>query len=330
MAGPYRPPSGAGREEAAVAYGAGGDVSAVTGEAFSYRAYGLRISSPLRLPELATETAGGHEPEGEVSIRFGRVDGRASAVPEGDRGPSGHAARQDLLCWPEVGAFAVWSGREILVEPRAGADERTLRLFLLGPVLAVLLRQRGYLLLHASAVAVDGEAVLFAGGAGWGKSTTAAALCARGHGLVTDDVAVLRGGRGRTTVLPGYPQLKLWPNTLRSLREDPERLPRCNPRLEKRARPAVREFSPAPLPLGRIYVLRRGGAPGISPLRPQEALAELVRHTYGAFGVGERAHFLRCARIIREVPVRGLRRRESLRRLSELARLVDDDLARSG
>src|SRR2546426_9378375 len=37
----------------------------------------------------------------------------------------------------------------------------------LGPVLAVLLHQRGRLVLHASGVALDGCAVAFLGGSGW-------------------------------------------------------------------------------------------------------------------------------------------------------------------
>src|SRR5579862_2093768 len=48
--------------------------------------------------------------------------------------------------------------------------------YLLGPVLGLLLRLRGVVCLHASAVSLGGRAVAFAGPAGAGKSTTAAAL----------------------------------------------------------------------------------------------------------------------------------------------------------
>jgi hypothetical protein len=178
---------------------------------------------------------------------------------------------------------------------------------------------------------VSGGAALFLGEAGRGKSTTAAALHARGHALATDDVAVLRVEEGGSppVLFPGFPQLKLWPEALASLGEDPGGLPRCNPRLEKRARRAARGFSSAPLPVERIYVLEEGDVPEIVPLRPREALAELLRHTYGAMGVGGASHFLGCAGVANEVAVLSLRRRKSLRRLPELARLVEEDLARS-
>ncbi len=111
--------------------------------------------------------------------------------------------------------------------------------------------------------------------------------------------------------------------------EDPKELPRCNPRLEKRARPAARKFPSTPIPLKRIYVLDQGDALEISPLRPQEALAQLLRHTYGAMGVGHPSHFYDCASVVKGVPVYRLRRQKSLSRLSELTRFVEDDLVRN-
>ena len=291
---------------------------------FSYRAYGLGIRTAIPLPELV---AG--EVEEEVSIRFGPVDDPPLEILKEGRGWYSPAPEEDHLFWQEAGSFLVRGGRNIIVDPSPGSDEKVLRLFLLGPVLAVLLRQRGHLLLHASAVAVADEAVLFLGGAGWGKSTTAAALHARGHSLMTDDVAVLKIGETYPTLYPGLPQLKLWPEALVSLGDDPERLPRCNPHFEKRARPALHRFSSTSLPVKRIYVLDEGDASEILPLRPQEALAELVRHTYGSMGVGSTPHFRKCTSITNKVAICRLRRQKSLSQLPDLAQLIEEDLVRS-
>jgi len=281
----------------------------------------------MPLPELVEETNG--KAEGEVSIRFGPVNGPPVGISKKDGVRFSTAPQEDYLYWQEVGSFLVREGREIVVDPSPGLDDRMLRLFILGPVMSVLLHQQGHLLLHASAVTVADEAVLFLGDAGWGKSTIAAALYDRGHGLVADDVAVLRHEEGCLAVLPGFAQLKLWPEALISLGDDPEKLPRCNPRFQKRARRAVHGFSLAPLPLKRIYVLDRDDTPEIVPLRSQEALAELIRHTYGALGVGSTSHFLECASIVNRVTVCSLRRQRSLSLLPRLARLVEEDLARS-
>jgi hypothetical protein len=294
---------------------------------FSYLAYDMGIRAAMPLPELAS---GERTEEGDVRIGFGRVGEPPPEILGKDWGRFSPAPHEDCLFWKGVGSFLVRGGHEVVVDPSPELDEKTLRLFVLGPVLAVLLHQRGRLLLHASAVSLGGEAVLFLGGAGWGKSTTAAALHARGHGLLTDDVAVLRVEKSHPALLPGFPQLKLWPEALVSLGDDPEKLPRCNPRFEKRARRAAHEFSPDPLPIKRIYVLDEGSAPGVSPLRPREALAELVRHTYGSMGVGTTSHFLDCASVASTVSVGSLKRQKSLSQLPELARLIEDDMAGSG
>jgi hypothetical protein len=298
---------------------------------YSYLAYGLGIRTAIPLPELVVGEA-----EEEVSIRFGRVDQPPADSSERHWSHFSPNPLENCLLWPGVGTFLVRGGSDITVEPCPGLDERRLRLCVLGPVLAVLLRQRGHSLLHASAVAMADGAVLFLGRSGWGKSTTAAALHSRGHGLVTDDIAVLRVEEGYPTVFPGFPQLKLWPEALISLGDNPEKLPRWNLHSEKRARRTTHEFSSTPLPIKRIYVLGEGGAQEILPLPPQEALVELVRHTYGsdyglhtAMGVGSASHFFECASIANQVAVCSLRRPKSLAQLPDLARLIEEDLSRS-
>ena len=72
--------------------------------------------------------------------------------------------------------------------------------------------------LHASAVAVDGGAVLLAGGSGAGKPSLAAAFVQRGYGLLADDIAgVVVDRERRATALPAFPCLRLWDDALDSL-----------------------------------------------------------------------------------------------------------------
>jgi hypothetical protein len=297
---------------------------------YSYLAYGLGIRATMPLPGLVTVETGE-----EVNVRFGRVDHQPSEVPEKGWKYFSPAPEEDCLFWQGVASFLVRGGNTIIVDPCPGLDERMLYLLLLGPVLAVLLRQREYLPLHASAVAVDDGAVLFLGSSGWGKSTMAAALHARGHGLVTDDLAAVRVDGNHPVVFPALPQLKLWPEALASLGEDPEKLPRWNPHLEKRARLAAHKFSLSPLPIKKIYVLEEGNALEILPLRSQETFMELVRHTYGsdyslqtAIGVGSAPHFYRCVSIANSITVCALRRPKCLSQLPYLAWLIEEELAR--
>ncbi len=78
-------------------------------------------------------------------------------------------------------------GREVTVRPAPGADLGMISIFLGGTVLAFVLAAEGKLMLHASAVSVEGHALAVAAPAGWGKSTIAAILCGAGAALVTDD-----------------------------------------------------------------------------------------------------------------------------------------------
>ena len=298
---------------------------------YSYVAYGLGIRSELPLPELVAGEA-----PADVVLRLGRVD-RVPAL-ELDRGGSGCWATAEEACrfMAGVGTVLVQSGRQIIVDPAVGVEDRVLRLSILGPAFALVLHQRGRFVLHASAVESTGSAVAFMGGSGWGKSTLAAALHARGCGIVADDLTAITVGAEGPTVFPGFPQLKLWPEAVVSLGGAPETMPQLHPLFEKRARQAIRGFSNKLLPLRRIYVLAEGAVPAIEPpLRPRDALLELMSHWYGS-RFGDRllqvdgaagSHFLQCAALANSVTVRRLRRSRPLQALLDLARMVEDDLA---
>jgi hypothetical protein len=298
-----------------------------------YVAYGLSIHSALPLPELQASA----EATADVVVRREKID----RLPPGtDPGKTYfHVTPQEAyFLWEGVGAFLVRGGREVLVDPIAGAEERVIRLPLLGAVLAVLLHQRGFLVLHASAVAVEGGGVAFLGAKGWGKSTMAAALYARGHCLIADDVVALDvDGAGDPMLLPGFPQLKLWPEAAASsMGDDPESLPRLHPQVEKRSRRITDGFSQQRFPLRRIYLLAESPTPAIEPLPPREAILQLISHSYSSrFGKqllqGREAasHFRQCARLTGQLPVCWLKRHLSLEALPALARMVEEDLSRT-
>src|SRR5262249_21201448 len=137
---------------------------------FSYVAYGLGIESALPLPEFVTA---GTRPEVVIHL------GNHYEVPPEAIGQPWHIRwdREDAtLFFRDVGVFRVRGGREVIVSPAPGTRASRVRLYLVGTMMAVLLCQRGFLVLHASAVEVDGEAIAFVGASGAGKSSLAAAL----------------------------------------------------------------------------------------------------------------------------------------------------------
>ena len=296
-----------------------------------YSAYGLRIRSALSLPEMAPGVAsdGG---SGDVTVRLGPVQ---PLPTQRDNSGFGFWATRDEACHllEKVGAFLVRGGREIVIDPAPGVEERLLRLSLLGPALALILHQRGLLVIHASVVARGDRAVAFLGKNGWGKSTIAAALHTKGYDLVTDDVAAVRFDADGPHVFPSFPQMKLWPEAATLLGSSLDSLPILHPDFDKRGWRAERGFSSAPRRLERVYALASGPAPAIEAMEPREACFELLGHWYGhRFGGGllqngaAARHLQQCATLANQVSTHRLVRSGGSATLLHLADLVDEDL----
>ncbi len=294
---------------------------------YTGRAYGLTIRSAVPLPEL---TPADPAAPADLTITFGAVPDLPAY--EGLSASAYPAPAEIHLGFRDAGKYAIRHGHTIVLDPLPDADPRVLRLYLLGPALTLALHQRGWLVLHASAVAVGGRAVGFLGAPREGKSTLAAALHQRGPDLVSDDVVAVavRLAPAAPTgeplwVYPGFPQLKLWPEAVAGLGEDPAALPALRPDLSKLARRLSTGFNAAPLPLGRLYVLADGPAVAIEPLDRQAQLVELVRHSYVARALPRLdapTHLRQCAAVLQAVPVARLARPRDLAQLAATAEAV--------
>jgi hypothetical protein len=166
-----------------------------------------------------------------------------------------------------------------------GLDD--LIVYLQGSVLGFVLRLRGAMCLHASAVEMGGRAFALVGSRGMGKSTSAAAFARMGLSVLTDDVLALEEGASGFDALPGLPRVMLWPESVHALWGSADALPRAVANWDKRyldlAQPGY-HFASRQVPLAAIYVLgeRIGSAdaPMIHELRGADALVELVTNTY--------------------------------------------------
>jgi hypothetical protein len=205
--------------------------------------------------------------------------------------------------------------------------------YLLGPVCGVVLRLRGIPSLHASAVVLDGAAVALVGAAGTGKSTTAAALTARGHALLADDVLALRVDAGKILAQPAYPHLRLWPDIVPALLGPGAQLPPITPNWDKRGLRLEDAFHPHPLPLGAVYVLcgREAGsrAPRLEPMSGMDAALTLVSNGYvGWFPdrAGQARELEVLGRVARTVPVAWATPSADPARLRELCAMIEADV----
>ena len=292
---------------------------------YKHEAYGLIIQSEFELPEL---TPG--EGKAEVIIRKGRVE---HLPPEFLSYYSYYEANEKgiFLAWEGVGAFHIRNGNEMIVDALPGVEDRIIRLFILGTALAMLLHQRkNMVVLHASVVAMSGAAVAFVGEKGAGKSTLAGTLNMYGHNLIADDILAINAAVRPVAALPGFPHLKLWPDSVETLGFSPQSLPKIRPELDKRSFRLQTGFSQNPLPLKGIYVLEDGTDVVIKKLQPQKALMALMPHWYGArFGMdflqnlGILNHFQQCAKLVDSTPIYQLVRPRSLKDLPELTNQIE-------
>lgn len=285
--------------------------------------YGLRILSDVPLDDLPRTS-------GEPHVRVRRQALPAWPLDSAESGLRVRAPADEVRFAIEgVAGFEVRGGEEILVDPFPGVSEDLVRISILGSCMSLILHARGKLVLHGSAVVIDGGAVAIVGPHGFGKSTLAATLASRGHPFLTDDLLAIDLGGDDPRVLPGPARSKLWPDALEALGQEVDALPRLRPDLEKRGFRLSNPFTGVP-PLAGILVLEAGASLETLEVGPHEALDVLLQNWFG-IRFGSRlleAEFLapaleRCARLIPATPIARLRRPNDLGALQECARLVE-------
>jgi hypothetical protein len=269
-----------------------------------YRAYGLTLDSAICISALTPTSAVSIEP----TIRF-----EAGATPDWvsealslpakivvtrrlhERGPGSEFSFSDYgngrffqLRYSDGTRFVVdHDATRVWGENGPGLTNEDLSAYLLGPVMGFVLRRRGRIPLHASAVAFGDRAAALMGPVGAGKSTTAAALALRGRPVLCEDICALYPSDGALSVFPGYPRICLWPDSVNHLFSSPEALPLIVQGWNKRYLPldgSRAQFASTPLPLSAIYVLAqrtdRVHCASIKELSRKDAALQLVQNTY--------------------------------------------------
>lgn len=243
-------------------------------------AFGIRFCSTLAFTEIGPEALP-HAGDDTTAIEWQDT-------------PTGHESDSDDLQWmdadgafqlrvPGIARFAV-TPRRITVHPAPGADERSVRTFLFGSAVGALLQLRGLTVLHGSAVGMpDGGAAVFCGPSTAGKSTLAAALAARGHPALADDITAIRlDANGQGWCLPGLARTKLWRDALQHLGLEHRAGDgtRVMPDIDKHSLSVV--TADKPMPLRRFYELQAlaGGELSVKPVAGIAKLNTLLSHAY--------------------------------------------------
>jgi hypothetical protein len=207
--------------------------------------------------------------------------------------------------------------------------------YLVGPIMGLLLRLRGTVCLHASAVGIEERAIVFVGPEGAGKSTTAAAFARQGFAVLSDDIVALAEREQEFCVLPAYRRINLWPDSVKLLYGSPEALPQILPDWEKRClklgEDGKTRFEERALPIGAIYILgdsKPNLAESVEAISQKTAMMTLVTNTYATniLDAKQRAEeFAVLGRLVSAVPVRMINGQRGTLRVDELCDVIQRD-----
>ncbi|MDJ1168794.1 serine/threonine protein kinase [Roseofilum sp. BLCC_M154] len=335
------------------------------GQIFTYQVYGLTLASNQSLPGLL---ACDNDMSVDIWVDLKDApesDSAIGRVPFHPQGPANFDSQIEKRSRADGSSyFNFWYRGNEYMEPidlqleadgsRISSPNWTnsiiedVTVLLLGSVLKLALRLQGKVCLHGCVLAVGEQAIAILGDSGAGKSTTAAALAGQGYPILSDDVALLTESSDHFLVHPGYPRLRLWPESVNALYGSEEGLARVLRLSEKRfidltyssdepvANQSPWQFQKEPLPLAAIYVLgeRQPGlaAPVIESIPPAMAVVTLMKQRSATFlklDTDKQAQeFVALSQVAKRVPLRNVTRRDSLDALPQLCDAITADAAR--
>jgi len=298
---------------------------------FCYQAYKVNIYSDFSLPELLKGGSGE-----DVYIQKGKVKPpileTTSIQRQGIEVLFGGSTQEAYLRWQGIATLLAKDGTTLIVDPDSdNIEPQLLNLYILSEALGIILYQRGLFLLHASAIKIGEQVVIFAGPPGAGKSTTAAAFAQCGYTVLADDmVAISLDNAGKVMVYPAFPQIKIWPSAVKGLGYNPSSLPPLFSGSRKRVIRQKENFPVEPFPLAHIFFLEDGANLKFTKMAKNEAFFSLARFfplpSDLLQGTALERHFQQCVQLTGKVDIWKVENPKNFEALKKLVRWVEREL----
>lgn len=189
---------------------------------YKFKIYGLVMEAPVKVIGLKKA-----EPEHQVDVTviFQKLDNlpifkKTYLKRKGLDGTLGwhqNEPNSTYLNWGEKITFKIIGDHTIIIDTEE-TDLDFISLFLNSEAIGFILFNKGYLLIHASAITLpNGKGVLFMGHPGDGKSTTTAAFVKQNCNIIADDMVAITFIDDKPYFVPSFPQIKIWETTVRNL-----------------------------------------------------------------------------------------------------------------
>lgn len=180
---------------------------------YLYRVYGLNVKSEILIPELSK--LDDSENNIDVEIKYGIVS--EEIKEQISKGYNGSYQNQDM--WFNISDLAIYhiiNGNQVIIEPYKNADNKLIKVYILGSVLGMVLLQNNIVAIHGGGIVIDNKGCVFTGDKGAGKSTLTTALRQRGYNFVADDVCSINHS-DVNKIYPGFGYQKLCEDTMEKL-----------------------------------------------------------------------------------------------------------------
>ena len=318
-----------------------------------YHAFGLTLQANRPIPGLSAST----DPAAAVDVHIDFINSRPNHPHDSPKELWYESAKdqndQILRVWKLAGnkgfLFLYSDGTEFLLDSTgkhvtaSWPDTLTfadMSSYLIGPILGFVLRLRGVVCLHASAVVVSGFALAILSPSGYGKSTMAAAFARRGYPVLSDDIVALVDQANTFLVQPAFPRIHLWPSSVKALFGSDNALPRITPKnisWDKRYLDLCHSgyrFQTTPLRLGAIYTgehTDEKDIPRLGTLSAQDGLMTLIANTYSSGLLARKmraSEFDVLCRLVASVPVKCFKSREGFGYLHRICDIILEDAQR--
>lgn len=191
------------------------------------------------------------------------------------------------MSFDDLGRFEISIPNQTITAFDVGSDvtDETLNHLLNDHVAPRILAGNGYLVLHGSAVEINGELAVFLGDTGAGKSTMAASLDSVGHTLLGDDAVVITEEGDRIFGEPVYPSLRLYPETASAIfGADIQVAPMAHYSDKKQIGLAsLDSVSQSPIPIGALFYLTGepdGEEVEAHALHPSDVCISLIEQSF--------------------------------------------------
>lgn len=288
-----------------------------------YCLYSLAVCSPLELPAPLCE----HR---ETSVVVSFEDGPFvdHCLPE-KLSYSDVNREEGIYCSKNVATFRIDRGERILITAAPQIPNTYVAATLVGAPMGMLFMQRGFLVMHAAVVELQGKVILFLAESGGGKSSLALSILAADGRLISDDLAVIEHiGNAAPIVLPAFPSMKVDSVVAESFGLDLTKLREMLPGAHKKWHQVKEEqFCSSSLPVDMLVIPTwSNGDIRLEKLSAGDAFIQILPHVYGPaprtkYVKEARDTFFQTAHIVETTPCYRLARPHDLGRMSEVASL---------